>query len=102
MPTVREHFIGLETFLKKEDYKGWDPFDGLNSSLFQLSIFKYSRFFRLLWLQFFKISPINLRRFLGVPKEFNPKGLGLVLTGYCNKYRNSGSENDLVIIRRLV
>jgi hypothetical protein len=37
-----------------------------------------------------------------VPKAYNPKGLGLVLSGYCNKYRISRADDDLIIIRRLV
>ena len=35
----------------------------------------------------FKRSPINLRRLAFVPKEYNAKGIGLFLQGYCNLYR---------------
>jgi hypothetical protein len=45
----------LVEFIEQEEYKGWDPYDGLNSKLFQsIPIIKDSRFFRLAWIQFFK------------------------------------------------
>lgn len=85
---ILQSFRSLKDFCEKENFKGWDPYDGLNSALFQsIPGIGRSRFFRLLWIQFFKKSPINLRPLVKVPKEFNAKGIGLFLTGYCNLYR---------------
>jgi rhamnogalacturonyl hydrolase YesR len=42
---------------------------------------------RLIWIQAFKRSPINLRPLFLIKKEYNPKGLALFLTGYCNLYQ---------------
>ena len=42
---------------------------------------------RLVWIQGFKRSPINFRKFFLVPKEHNAKGIALFLTGYCNIYQ---------------
>jgi len=85
----------LKSYCEKEQYKGWDPFDGLNSKVFQsLPYFKHSAFWRLCVIQGFKRNPINLRRIALVPKEYNAKGIGLFLQGYCNLVRavrkNSG------------
>ena len=61
----------------EENFRGWDLFDGLNSRVFSTSPLTGSRFCRLAWIQFFKKSPLNFRRIAGVPKEKNPKGVGL-------------------------
>ena len=81
-------FQKLKYYCENEEFKGWDPFDGLNSKVFQaLPGISKSRFFKLAWIQFFKRSPLNLRKISGVKKDFNSKGLGLFLTGYCNLYK---------------
>ena len=67
----------LYTYCRERDWKGWDPYDGLNSRLFQALPFKRWRLWRLAWTQLFKRSPLNLRRLAGVPGEENPKGLAL-------------------------
>ena len=80
-------FIKLKAYCEKEDFKGWDPYDGLNSKIFQALPFKYWDLARLAWIQGFKRSPINFRRLLLVSKEHNAKGIGLFLSGYCNLYK---------------
>ena len=81
----------LEKYCLSEDFKGWDPYDGLNSKFFQSTPLKYSFLARLAWIQLFKRNPINLRKAMLVPKEINPKGLALFLTGYCNLYKTNPS-----------
>lgn len=64
---------------------GWDPYDGLNSRVFQaIPFLKRSAIMRLCVIQGFKRSPINLRKPLKVPKGYNAKGIALFLKGYCN------------------
>lgn len=88
MQGVIDSYVGLKEYCEIEGYKGWDPYDGLNSKVFQiLPYFKKSAFWRLCVIQGFKRSPINLRKLLLVPKEYNAKGIGLFLQGYCNLYR---------------
>jgi rhamnogalacturonyl hydrolase YesR len=97
-----ESFNNLKRYCEKENFKGWDPYDGLNSSLFQaLPFLPQSRFFRLAWIQFFKRSPINFRKVTGVKKEYNPKGVGLFLTGYCNLYKIDPKQEYLEKINTL-
>ena len=76
-------FKQLHNWVDSENYKGWDPFDGLNSKFFQITPLKNSRFFRLAWIQFFKRNPVNLRKVLLIEKDYNAKGIGLFLFSYC-------------------
>ncbi len=74
-------FNTLYEYCRRVEFKGWDLFDGLNSKLFRFSPFYRSKFLRLAWIQFFKRSPVNLRKITFVPKDYNPKGLGLFGSG---------------------
>lgn len=91
-------FNKLKQYCEKENFKGWDPYDGLNSKVFNALYLNKISFFRLAWIQLFKRNPINLRTLLLVPKEYNPKGLGLFLTGYCNLYQNDPKKEYLQTI----
>lgn len=93
-----EHFICLKRYCEKEEYKGWDPFDGLNSRIFQvLPYFKTQPFWRLCVIQFFKRCPVNLRGVAMVPKGYNAKGLGLFLLGYCNLVKTIRQRPNLEV-----
>ena len=93
-------FKKLKLYCEAEGFKGWDPYDGLNSKVFQaLPWLKHSALCRLVMIQGFKRSPWNLRCIAMVPKEHNAKGIGLFLQGYCNLYKavvqRPELENDL-------
>lgn len=86
--SIFNSFIRLRAYCEAEDYRGWDPYDGLNSKVFQaLPLLKKSALCRLVMIQGFKRCPVNLRRLALVPKEHNAKGIGLFLQGYCNLYK---------------
>ncbi|HXM36856.1 MAG TPA: hypothetical protein VN920_16795, partial [Pyrinomonadaceae bacterium] len=70
-PKFDDVFADLFAWCRNHDFAGYDPFDGLNSRLFQASPFKNSRIARLLWTQLFKRSPINFRQLAKVPRERN-------------------------------
>lgn len=85
---VINSLITLKNYCENHGFRGWDPYDGLNSKLFQAMPFlKKSAICRLVVIQGFKRFPINLRRLAFVPKEYNAKGIGLFLSGYCNLYQ---------------
>lgn len=94
---ISESFNKLLQYCDKEDYKGWDPFDGLNSSLFQNSQLKNYKIMRLIWIQFFKKSSINFRELLKVTKDYNPKALGLFLYSYSQLAKCNSLLNELNI-----
>jgi hypothetical protein len=81
------NFKLLKDYCEKENFKGWDPYDGLNSRIFQLTPLKKWDLARLIWIQTFKKNPVNLRRLFLIPKGYNPKGIALFLTGYCNLFK---------------
>lgn len=72
-----------------EKFSGYDPFDGLNSRVFDLMPGLKKGLFGLGWIQFFKRSPINFRRLAGVPKRRNPKGIGLFILGMLEDYKRT-------------
>lgn len=92
---TRTSFENLRKYCEKETFKGWDPYDGLNSWVIQKTPLGKSRFFRLAWIQLFKRNPINLRPIFGIKKDYNPKGLGLFLMGYCNLYKKDPNNKYL-------
>jgi hypothetical protein len=101
MADVQRSLKNLLSFIEKEDFKGWDPYDGLNSPVIQKTILNNSRLIRLLWIQIFKRNPINLRPLVGIKKDYNPKGLGLFLSSYCNLYKIEPKDEYLEKIKFL-
>lgn len=85
---IRDSFKKLFKYCEEEQYKGFDPYDSLNSRLFnKIPILSNNSLVKLVWTQFFKRSPINLRHLVGIDKEFNPKAVGLFLSAFCKLYR---------------
>jgi hypothetical protein len=99
---MTEIFDKLADWVIANDYSGYDPFDGLNSRIFQALPLKHSRFFRLAWIQFFKRSPLNFRKIALVPKGKNPKGLALSVLAWLEIYRLNKSEKAENQIRYLL
>lgn len=93
---ILDSFLKLKEYCEKEKFKGWDPYDGLNSKIFQaLPFLKHSAICRLVMIQGFKRLPFNLRKLAMVPKEYNAKGIGLFLSGYCNLYHLISKHPEL-------
>ena len=91
---IASSFKKLKTYCEAENFKGWDPYDGLNSKVFQALPFKHWDLARLAWIQAFKRNPINLRPLFAVPKQHNAKGIGLFLSGYCKLYQLACNDNS--------
>lgn len=89
---VQKSLFLLLRHCEQAGFKGWDPYDGLNSRVFQLLGLSKIAFCRLAWIQLFKRNPINLRRLLLVSKGYNPKGLGLFLSAYSKELLFSKSN----------
>jgi len=82
--------------VEKDNFCGYDPFDGLNSKLFQLSGLNKYRIFRLAWLQLHKRLIINFRPLVGIQKKRNPKGVALFILGMLYEFKTTGN-NELLI-----
>jgi len=86
---------------QKNDFSGYDPFDGLNSSLLSRCPRIKNSFFGLIWIQFHKRSRVNLRKFLGVPMKRNPKGIALFILGLMEDYRRTKKNDYLSLANAL-
>jgi hypothetical protein len=86
----------LWKYCRARGFAGYDPYDGLNSRLFQATPFKNSRTARLAWIQFHKRSPINFRSLVGVPRERNAKAIALfALAALADFRRQPAKENEI-------
>lgn len=96
MDDVIASFRRLRAYCEHERWKGWDPYDGLNSRVLQTVLpLRRSALLRLCVIQGFKRCPVNLRPLLAVPKQHNAKGIGLFLQGYCLLYRAVTAKPEL-------
>lgn len=77
----------LERYISANHYRGYEPYDGLNTPFAFLRRTKVSR---LLLTHGNKLSPVNLRPILGVKKYQHTKTLALLLSAYCNLYELTG------------
>lgn len=99
---IFNRFLALKKYTEQKNYAGWDPYDGLNSKVFQATPLRHSRIARLAWIQLFKRSPVNLRRLTLVEEGHNSKGLALFLSGYVILQRKKPDEANLQKIRYLI
>ncbi len=93
---IYNSFIKLADYCESESFKGYDPYDGLNSTLFKkIPVVNKFKLIRLCWIQFFKKSPFNFRNIAFIKSEYNPKAMGLFLSSYCNWYKLSPDKSKL-------
>ena len=90
--------LKLLAYCRSNDWAGYDPYDALNSRVFQALPFLDFRLARLFLTQANKRSPINFRPLLLVPKTQNPKGMALFLASLLKLSRAGvlDREEDLV------
>lgn len=77
----------LFAWCAERDFIGSDPFDGLNSRIFQATPLKKSTLARLIWLQTIKRSPVNLRPLLQISSGANSKGIALFALAEISRFR---------------
>ena len=92
----------LWNWCRTRDFTGYDPYDGLNSTLFQATPLRHSRAARLAWTQLFKRSPIDLRKIAGVSPERNAKGMALFALAALANYRCRQTKEAEVEARELL
>ncbi|HEU4477682.1 MAG TPA: hypothetical protein VFR80_04135, partial [Pyrinomonadaceae bacterium] len=91
-PNFTQAFDELFAWSRQHNFAGHDPFDALNSKVFQATPFRNSAKARLLWTQVVKRSPLNLRRLALIQLEQNSKGIALFALAALAKYRRTGSK----------
>jgi hypothetical protein len=92
----------LWQWCRAQGFAGYDPYDALNSRLFQATPLKHLRLARLAWTQFHKRSPINFRPLAGIAPERNSKGIALFALAALAEYRRSKSREAEVEARELL
>ena len=85
----------LLAYCQSNNWAGYDPYDALNSRLFQHLPFLDFRIPRIALTQALKRSPVNLRPLLLVPKTQNPKGLALFLSALIKLDQGETLQKDL-------
>ena len=99
---IEQAYGDLFAWCRGRDFAGYDPFDGLNSRIFQASPFRNSRAARLLWTQLFKRSPINFRPLARVPPGKNAKGIALFALAALARYRTLKTKEAEIEARALM
>ena len=92
----------LLAWCREHDFAGHDPFDALNSRLFQATPLANSRAARLAWTQLLKRSPADLRAVALVPAERNSKGIALFALAQLATYRRLRTEEAALQARNLL
>jgi len=85
--SIENAFADLFQWCRRRDFAGYDPFDALNSQVFQSTPFQHSRTARLIWTQLCKRSPLNLRPLALVPPQRNSKGVAIFALAALANYR---------------
>ena len=79
---IREVTGKLEEYIRKEEYKGYDPYDGLMTPIMKMPILRSNKLIRLGFQQVIKRLPINIRKVIGIKKGLNPVTSGLAIQSY--------------------
>lgn len=90
MQKINEALLKLEDYISKSEYKGYDPYDFLNS---KIDFNNLSLKLQFIFTQLSKRSPINFRPLLKIPINYNTKGMGLFLNAYSTLYKLNHDDN---------
>lgn len=108
MSNLQAHFLEADAIrkavfdgLERDQWKGWDPFDGLASPFFRPLLARQNntvmRWLGILLLQAVKRSPVNLRPMLKIPRQENPMTWAAGLLGFLEgAQRNRTASPDFV------
>ena len=83
--TITKSLIKLEKYLSKENFVGWDPYDGLLAQRIPEKL-RRNHLMGIILIQLNLYSPINLRPVLGIPKGLSNKGIALLARAYLIMY----------------
>jgi hypothetical protein len=87
----------LLAYCRQNDWAGHDPYDALNSKLFNIFPILDTKIPRIVMTQALKLSPVNVRGLLGVPKTQNPKALAVFLASFLNMPSEHVSDREDLI-----
>jgi hypothetical protein len=91
---IREALDETEAYVRRQDFRGYDPYDVLLSPLFQLPLLRSSHFVRLAAQQMVRRFPVNLRPLLGIEKHASAVTLARMLEGYAHLSAMGPDQRD--------
>lgn len=86
---IRESIDRLVGWLEKNDYRGYDAFDGLNARYLRPLTFE-NPVLRTVLQQGVRRFPVNLRPILMIRKEKSSKGMGFLARGFMRLHKATG------------
>lgn len=89
MTHMLEPIRRLDSWLVRNDYRAYDPFDGLNAWLRPLA---FGSFGKQLLQQGVRRFPVNLRPLLGIRPSRSSKGHGYLARAYLKLHRHTGEQ----------
>jgi len=100
MTVFQDSYSKLDNWVKRNRYRGYDAYDGLNSDLVRnIAKGSYSRLF------FIRLSvnfPLNLRPLLGVRPGSGSKCLSLISSSYMKRFSSTKNNEYLLRARKLL
>lgn len=84
----------LSDWIARNQYEGYDPFDGLSAPFARRLTFEVP-ILRILLQQSVRRLPVNLRPLLGIPKKHSTKAMGYFASGYLRLHQMTGRQDYL-------
>ena len=91
---IQESLKKLDGWVSRNDWKGYDTFDGL-SSPFAPILTLGNPLLKQVWQQGVRRFPLNLRPLLLIKPGMSSKGMGFFAQGYLKRYEAHGKKEDL-------
>lgn len=92
MNKIDQSLFKLLRYIKQKDFRGYDPYDTLNS---WFPFHKFGKWGPIIAIQLQKKNPINIRSLLGIKNDYNPKAMGLFLNCYSILYEKFNQNEYL-------
>jgi hypothetical protein len=89
---IFESISRLNRWLERNDYQGYDTFDGLNAKYLRPLTFE-TNFLRTVLQQGVRRFPLNLRPLLAIPKSRSTKGMGYLAKGFLRLQHATGDKS---------
>ena len=86
---IYDSILRLFGWLERNDYRGYDTFDGLSSRFLYPLTFN-SKLLRIVLQQGVRRFPLNLRPLLGISKGHSTKGMGFLARGFMRLHQATG------------